>query len=184
MSNNAVEIQQLIHDTGEMYRNVASRVSAGISLASCIVVIYIIFRSLDRLGSIYHRIILVMTVGDILYAIAVLFGSAAMPRPGISESVDFMFANDLGNYRFGNVGTCNAQGVIVAIAFTLTNTYSASLSWFYFCAIVKSMSDDTIQKRVEPFLHSVPLCIAIATGVISYTVKATNPDIIMCSIGE
>ncbi len=170
---------QLIRDIGVTYLTFAPRVSACVSLVSSLLIVHIIFRSLTRLDSSYHRIMFGMSIGDIVSSIAIAFTHMPFPRPGISETVDKMFPDC--PYRKGNVMTCDIQGFIYFTGYCLSCIYSGSLCVYYYYVIARMMDDDVIRRKVEPFLHMIPATISLITGILIYFLKGYNPGFAWCA---
>lgn len=181
MTNSTTEDSsfQLIHDMGVIYLTFAPRVSASVSLVFSLLIVHIIFRSLTRLNSSYHRIMFGMSIGDIVSSIAIAFTHTPFPRPGISETVDKMFPDC--PYRKGNVMTCDIQGFFYFTGYSLSCIYSASLSFYYYCVIARMMDDDVIRRKVEPFLHIIPAAASLITGTLIYFLKGYNPGFSWCA---
>jgi hypothetical protein len=174
--------QKSITDLGNVFGDVVPRVSASISLISSLLIICIIFRSLTRLNSIYHRIMFGISVADIIVSTAIVFARSAMPRQGISKALDFYFASC--DHRRGTIQTCNIQGFFFAVGSLLTSTYNSSLCWYYYCVIVKAMSDEAIRKRMEPFMHGIPIIWSLGPGITFLFLDAYNPGVAWCTVGE
>lgn len=183
-TNYTLEGKEDILEIGHVYRNALPRTSATISLVSSIIIIYIIFRSLTKLNSIYHRIMFGMSLGDIMMSFAVALTHLPMPKPGISEAVDIMFDESDGHDRLGTVSTCELQGFFFIVGANVTYMYFGTLSCYYYCVIVKTMRDHVIKKRVEPFIHLIPVMVGLFSGTIFYIIGAYNPGLAWCTMSK
>ena len=141
-------------------------ISGSISAISSSLIIFIIVRSSRRLKFSYHRIMLGMSIMDILESLMMTITSLPMPK----DMVYTQFKGFIGN----NV-TCQAQAAIVNGAGLGTFTYNGALSLYYFCLIVLQMKDDKVSKYVEPFLHICCIGSAISLGTLGILGRFYNP---------
>ena len=92
--------------------------SAIVSLISSSILIWIMNRSNARFSSIYHRMLLGMSVGDIFYSLSLAHFNSAAP-----SDVDYYVWN-----ARGNQATCSAQGFVAILAATISVYYTCSLN--------------------------------------------------------
>jgi len=146
------------------------RFTGVISAICSALVINIILKSSTRLSSIYHRIMMGMSVGDI-------FGSLAMSLTTIPLPKNSFWVNqyDYKGSRFGNYGTCVAQAFFANLGTTVMLFYNMSLSIYYACILAFSMSEEKVKKNVEPFLHIIPSGIAVAMATQFFITDMYNP---------
>lgn len=138
----------------------------GISLACCsgtlsaissIVLMYLIFKSKNRLGSVYHRFMMGFSCIHLTWSIAVAFSTLPMPTESIYTGFQGIIA--------GNIYTCEAQGFVVTFCSIASSIYLVFLAIYYLCSIRYNMSDNLFQTRIEhrfmyPILIGCPLSIA------------------------
>ena len=137
-----------------------------VSLIASSTLIWTILRSRIRLSTTYHRLILGMCISDILYSLALSHFNIMSPR-----DVDYYVWN-----AKGNVATCSAQGFFVVLGAVSGLVYSCCLN-FYSIAVVKFRKPDIyIRKKIEPFLHGVPIAFGLATGIAVMLKKGLNSD--------
>ena len=113
---------------------------------------HIIFTSPRPLSS-FHRILFGLSVIDLTTSFAVFMGTWPIP------------VGTTGVYlASGNKGLCTAQGFWIQLGVGAP-LYNASLSVYYFLVIFKGWREHQI-KKVEPFLHAIPIIFALTTSII------------------
>lgn len=65
----------------------------------------------------------------------------------------------------GNAATCDAQGFIQSVGACLVVFYNCSLNFFYLAVVKYKKTDEYIQRKIEPWLHAVPIVTSIAYSV-------------------
>jgi len=130
-------------------------VSALLSMVASCIQIWMILRSHKRLSSTSHRLLIGMCTSDVIYSISMSFFNVMAP----SDDSYYSW-----NAR-GNTTSCDIQGFIQSLGYSLTSFYIWSLN-IYFLSVVKyQKSDEYIRTKIEPFLHiftiatSLLLCI-------------------------
>jgi len=156
----------------ERFGAVAPRITGSISVLASALIIYVIFRSSDGLSSIYHRIMLGMSFADILGSMAVAFTHLPMPMPNMSEVID---SYEFEGTRLGNTQTCTAQGFFFVLGTVGTYVYNGTLCVYYACVIAFTMRESNVKKKVEPFLHLIPLGLGLGIALIPIFYEMYNP---------
>eukprot|EP00956_Cyclotella_meneghiniana_P035096 scaffold111227_cov23-Cyclotella_meneghiniana.AAC.1 len=126
-----------------------------ISVISSWCLIRMIMTSKDRLSTTYHRLLLGMSIGDILYSLPIANFGAKSPT-----DVNYKVWN-----AHGNQATCTAAGIFGGMGMFLTLFYSCSLNIYYLIFIKYSKSDSYIRKKVEPFLHGITISLALILSI-------------------
>jgi len=139
--------------------SIIPRVTGSISAIGSSLIITLIFRSDKKLSTIYHRIMFFMSCGDILSSVAMAMTTLPMPATRVCGSEGWNFIDSI---RLGNIQTCEAQGFFIVFGTFTMYAYNGILCVYYACAIAFQMKENTIKKKVEPFLHL--LCLTIALG--------------------
>lgn len=143
-----------------------ARVSASLSTISSILIIYIIMRS--NLGyTTYHRIMLMLSTGDILASVAMALATIPMPRD--------MIYTQFQTGGYGNKLTCNVQGFLFFFGTNFAFGSNASLCFYYFASITLKWKEEYIKKRVEPWLHSCVVLFALPTAILAFFIHQYNP---------
>ena len=142
------------------------------SLLSCIsstTIVIIITRSSKKLTTTQNRLVFGMSCSDILSSLSMLFAPISMPR----ETPDAWLA-------LGNITTCEVQAFVLTLGSTLAPCYNAALCIYFFLKIRHDVRDDIIAKKVEPFLHLVPITMIVAISIYSLCMSFFNPLDTLC----
>ncbi len=144
---------------------IIERTSGSISIMSSALLIVHVLRSHQGLSTTYHRLILGLSVADILYSSAnYLLNSFMVPMemayliPGAQ----------------GNVKTCAAQGFFTVIGFFISAYYNCSICFYYLAIIKYNKSDAYIAKKLERWFHGIPIMVVLMIGFLILAVKGYN----------
>mmetsp|Transcript_12717 Transcript_12717/g.15589 ORF Transcript_12717/g.15589 Transcript_12717/m.15589 type:complete len:515 (+) Transcript_12717:97-1641(+) len=137
-------------------------ITGSISAISSSLIIYLIYNSERRLCTIYHRIMFAMSCADVLASVAMALSTIPMPNAPICE-IDEDRWDTL--FTLGNLQTCKVQGFFILFGLNCMYAYNGMLCIYYTCAIAFRMKEDTIKKRVEPFLHLFPIIVSLAVSI-------------------
>lgn len=154
----------------ESFAAIAPRISGGLSTISSGLIIYIIFKSESKLRTVYHRIMLGMSCADIISSVAVGLSTLPMPRD-LPYDPPITFVGT----RLGNIHTCEAQGFCYIFGFVAMFNYNGMLCVYNACAIAFRMPEESIVKRVEPFLHIIPIISGLAAAILPLVLNLYNP---------
>ena len=135
---------------------VTPRITGSISILSSALIIHVIMRSSTRLSSTYHRIMMSMSIHDIIGSVAVALTS--LPFPKDDKWVDVYNYDGM---RLGNYATCSAQGFLQFYGFFGSYFYYQFLVVYYVCTVVFAMQPKRINTLVEPFMHIITIAISI-----------------------
>jgi hypothetical protein len=118
--------------------------------------------SSPRLVTPYHRLLLGLSLLDVLYSFWA--GLSTIPVPASSGAI----------YGFGTTATCSMQGFFTQ--FVAANPiYMASLSVYFMLKIRYNISDDFFHRKLEVWFHLIPWAFAIGTGSMGVGLKIFNP---------
>ena len=106
---------------------IAPRFSAAISTFSSAFIIFAIFCTRTKLSTIYHRIMIGMSLCDILGSVAMGLTTLAMPKEVTPGMTDYMWTGT----RLGNAHTCRAQGFFATFGATCMFSYNGTLCMYY-----------------------------------------------------
>lgn len=109
----------------------------------------------------YHRLLLAMSVADILNSAWLMLG----PLPNIRET-GILFAS-------GNTATCAAAGFFFHLGFSVMY-YNISLMLYYVMVIRFGIKQQVI-SRIEPFMHIISIGKPLVEGIIGLSYDAFNP---------
>jgi len=155
------------------------RITGSISATASSLIIYLILRSDKKLSSIYHRIMFGMSCADILSSVAIALTTLPMPSDFPCEDEDLFNTND----GKGSIQTCNIQGFFLIVGINVMYAYNAMLCVYYACVIAFQMSEENIHKRVEPFLHFIPIFSGLAVAIPPIFLDLYNPGLGWCNLG-
>lgn len=139
-------------------------ITGPISVISSSIIMCIILRSQTKLSNSYHRIMIGMSVTDIILSSALSLSS--LPAP--IETPDTWKA-------LGDRSTCNAQGFFIMFGAIAAPTYFASLQLYYLCMIKYQTSSHNITQNVEPYLHVAPILIGLLAAIVPLVTNSINP---------
>ncbi len=144
------------------YADIIPRLSASLSVTGSSLIIFLVLKSRTRLSSVYHRILLGMSVFDIIGSAFIVVSSLMLPKD-LPDLEEYQWLQH--SIRWGSAETCQAQGFLIVFGMTSMYYYNSMLCLHYACAIGLRMDHIRIQKYVEPILHLVPVSLGIAMAV-------------------
>jgi hypothetical protein len=136
-------------------------VSASISAVSSLTILYIVFRSPVRFGSVYHRIMTSIAIFDFISSLALSLTTIPIPTDVIYQYQ--------GNRVYGTVATCDAQAFAIMFGCVGSFFMTLGLCVFYVAIIQFRIKDEKLRKYLEPSIHIIAL--AFAAG---FSVSATG----------
>lgn len=122
--------------------------SGSVSFLCSMITVYIILKSPKAVfHTAYHRIMLLLSTGDMITSLGIALTTLPMPK-----DVVYAFAQK----SYGNVLTCNIQAMVVISGTTSVLLISSLLYIYYLCSLVFQMSDAKFRKYVEtPFIMGI-----------------------------
>uniref|UniRef100_A0A7S4HP79 Uncharacterized protein n=1 Tax=Odontella aurita TaxID=265563 RepID=A0A7S4HP79_9STRA len=145
------------------------RVTGVISIAASSIIVWIVLRDrATKLTKTRYRILLGMSVADIINSTAFALSSAPTPR-GTARS-------------FGAIGTpatCIAQGFAIQLGFA-EPTYSCMLSLYFVLVIKWKMRERHVRRRIEPIMHAVAWLWPLGTALAGIGMQLFNPSTTVC----
>lgn len=145
-------------------------VTAPMSVMSSILIIVMVMRSRIKLSHIYHRLMVGLSVADIILSSAMSFTSFPAPK----ETPDIWKG-------FGSQSTCDIQGFFFMLGASSAPIYFLSLQVYYLCVIKYELNSDYMEK-VEPFFHGVPITFGLVSAIIPVATESMNPGTSWCWI--
>ncbi|GFH55665.1 hypothetical protein CTEN210_12141 [Chaetoceros tenuissimus] len=161
---------------------IAPRISGSISALSSTFILYIIYKSPQKLKSTYHRIMAAMSIYDIWSSTSLILGVLLFPK-------DIYYRE---RYRLpdswtiiGNVRTCEYEAFSYLCGSIASAQYIAALCLYYLCSLVLGMKKDTITKWIEWFLHLLPNASAWSFAITMLVYDMLNPSNLLpwCTVG-
>ena len=121
--------------------------------ASALIITNILHQNSEKRNS-YHRILLAMSLFDILFSLSACLQMFLMPA-ATSPRLTAM----------GNPASCTAVGALVQLSFA-TYWYNGVLSVYYLLTVVYGWSQDKIRRVAEPAWHTVCVSFALVTATL------------------
>mmetsp|Transcript_36919 Transcript_36919/g.45140 ORF Transcript_36919/g.45140 Transcript_36919/m.45140 type:complete len:360 (+) Transcript_36919:78-1157(+) len=129
-------------------------ISGLLSIVGSTLITFIILRDRrKKLSRVHNRLILSMSVADILNSSAL--GLSIVPTPSNETSCSI---------GMGNVTTCTIQGFFLTLGLAVPH-YTAMLSIYYFLKIRYQVKDTTVEKVIELVMHVFSLGIPFSLGI-------------------
>ncbi len=166
-----VEVDKYRSDT-RTFSIIQSSFSA-ISFIASIGIFCVIYRSYERFSTTIHRLLIGLSVSDMLSSFAQIFATLPAPRE---------FSDVIWNAH-GTVESCEAQGFFIFVGSIAAPLYNCSLCFYYLAILKYGKKDEWIKEKLEPYLHGVPLLVSLLGGFIILGKKAFNPNMTYCYIG-
>jgi len=132
-------------------------------IASMMLTIHIL-RSHDGLSTTYHRLIIGLSVTDIVNSFCSGLSSIMAPKE-MSYLVPF---------ASGNTATCDAQGFLISFAILSSLCYNCSICFYYSAIITYNKKDDYIRSKLEPWFHGISIIFPLVFSVILLATNAYN----------
>jgi len=145
---------------------IVAGLSSAFSVLADLAIIVFVLRSTTRLSTVYHRIMLGMSLGDLLASLATMLTTIPVPAGVIYEYA---------GATLGNNFTCSLQGFAFWFGSSIAFLYCAGLSIYYLCYVKYKMKDDQIKKCIEPLIHTLIFLFSIVGPVTFVVNKRFNP---------
>ena len=151
------------------------RTSASISIIASALLIAHILRSHLRLSTTYHRLVLGLSIPDVLFSSTFVLGPLMVPKEMKYEIPGAL----------GTVGTCTAQGFIYMVTLGMSTYYkNCSICCYYLAIINYNKSDAYITKKLEGWLHGIPIAVSLFTGFVVVAEKGFNTFGKVCFLSD
>lgn len=153
--------------TATMAGFVIPMVTGSLSALSSGLILYVIFKSHEKLSTTYHRIMAFMSMFDIISSIFIALGTIMMPSDNI-----YKFAGPM----LGNQVSCKVQGWLVVFGLTGSNALYASLAWYFVCNFTLKMSSSKITRNIEPIWYFYSFFLAFFVPSFYLSKDFLNPN--------
>lgn len=120
----------------------------------------------------YHRILLAMSMYDIVESFWNFLSTWPIPKQGNGDDQ---------KWAIGNQGTCSAQGFFLTVSIAIP-IYNASLAFYYMFVVNYNVSDKCLRTFVEPTIHAIAFGWGFGTGIASAAMKLYNDANLWCWI--
>jgi hypothetical protein len=136
--------QQLFTPSQDKVLALSSAISGSLSVIASSIIVFKITTSTDRLNSPYARILFGLCVSDIFVSLGNATSTFLSPSGTAWNAV-------------GNEATCTAQGFFSLLGSVSTPFYNLALCIYYLCVVKYSMRSPQFRRKVEPYLHAIPI---------------------------
>ena len=146
-------------------------------MVSCMVsiaIIWIIFRSHQKLSTTTHRLLLGLCIADILSSLAQSFST--LPAPATYDDV-------IWNAKGNTSASCSMQGFFIYLGSAAAPLYTCSLCLYYLSVVKYKKKEEYIETKIEPFLHAVPIAFSMIGAITILAKNAFHPNMTYCFIG-
>jgi hypothetical protein len=144
---------------------IVPKVAAFPSILGSLFIIQHVLRSKKRRGRVYHRILLLMSVNDLVYSFKAFISTWPQPR----DTPDWLSYGSV-----GNAATCTAAGFLGHGSALTSIVYNLSLTIFFLMVVRYGWKESQIKKRVEFWLHFVPFLVGWSTATAGLFLKLFN----------
>ena len=132
-----------------------------------ITLIFMLFRSHKKFSTTLHRLLLGLSISDIISSVAMSFASIPSPPSAIHW------------HSIGNMSLCQVQGFVFFIGHVASPLYNCSICIYYLIEIKYTHLQRHLD-RIEVFLHAVPVLTALTLSTTLLSIKAFHPDVTNC----
>ena len=135
------------------------RVSGLLSIIGSLCLIHLLK---SRLDSSYKRLLLGLSLADILSSAWYAVGAFPVPADsGLPEA-------------YGNRATCSAQGFFFLFALDSSLFYNCAIMVYFYFTICAGMPPEKFTKRIEPFAHAFALLVPLTFAVVGLCQELYN----------
>lgn len=156
---------------------IIQRVSASLSICGSAYIIWEILGNdpnRKKRSSVYHRIMLVLSLFDIASSIALFFGNWAMPR---DTEYSFIYES------YGNMFSCRVQGFLILLGWCGVVACNTFLSLNFLMAVKYNYSNIELKQKIERPLHAVLLLFCLPLSLLPFVWNLFNEGVCFCFIG-
>ena len=144
-----------------------------LSLVGSLAIIFVLLNAKKGLSTTYRRLLFGMSVMDVFQSLAIALSTFPSPKntPGAWLAI-------------GNQTTCDLQGLMFYGGAIGTSIYNCNLCIYFVLIVVKNISQTTMEKRVEPFFHSIAILYCLSSGVFLLVNRSFNSNGQICWIAH
>ena len=139
--------------------------TASISFIASVATATMIYHSDGKLSNPYRRIIFGLSTFDVAQSLGLLTG------PFITNGELYHLP-----WSIGNVGTCEAGGVMLIAGSTATPLYTLLLCVYYLWKVKYSMSNEAFTNQMERKAHIIIFVLVFSVVTCALITKAINPN--------
>lgn len=151
--------------------------AGALSTLSSLLIVLIILRSKETSFSSYHRVMLFMSISDIIASAPITLATLPIPSDTL-----YPFST----LTLGNKNTCSAQAFTIVFGQVCAVLSNVILNLYYLFKIRYNKSDDFIRKKLEPigFTLAVAIGLLVVFTALAYDMLNPVPDWPLCYTGS
>ena len=115
----------------------------------------------------YSRILLGLSVSDMVQSVCLMFGPLLVPK-----------TTPLGHWAIGNSLTCTVSGTPIIISMISIPLYYVALCLYTICKVKRNMTDAVFAETVEKYMHYFIILFSVIPAIISIATKSTNSTVL------
>jgi len=153
-------------------------ITASISaISSTLIIVIIIFRTSKKLKSTYHRLMVGISLSDIMSSTAIAFNFLPWPKDALNYFDNNMACHLIRLPIYGNTASCAAQGFFILFGSTAAMWFNLSICLYYSFNLGKMMRDEEMRRNgIELALLVVPFIVASVLSFVALFLKMFNPS--------
>lgn len=155
---------------------ILTTVTGSLSAICSLLLLNVIRMSNQKLSTTYHRIMVLMSVFDLIASVCMALTTLPMPSDD-----ELRFAGPM----LGNKVTCQIQGYFVQLGVFCGISFYSCLIWYFVCRMTFKVSSDKVSRRIEPIfiMYSVFAGLFMTTLTLSRDAIHTTPRNSFCVFG-
>lgn len=134
--------------------------SSGLSIIGSGMICYMVLTNSQRLGQLYHRLLLGLSIFTTASVILLPFVQPTWTG---------------WDFAFGNTRTCEISGFLIQF-FMGSYINSTELSVYFNLKIRRNKREQDISKFLEPYVHILPVMVPTVVGIYCLATGQYNPD--------
>jgi hypothetical protein len=147
-------------------RAILFHVFGSVSFIASSALAFHILRSHDCLSTTYHRLVMGLSIADMMSSFAIALSTVMVPKE----------MNYFIPFARGNAASCYAQGFLIMVGYFTATMYNCCICCYYLSIIKYNKKDDYIKNKLEPWFHGVAVIFPIIDGIVILGLKGMNPD--------
>lgn len=152
--------------------SIIPHVTGSLSILGSAFIIYDVLSDRKKWSSSYHRLLFAMGIFDFMSSWGFMLSTTVMP------------SHTLNVYQpLGNRATCTTQGFFMNLNIA-SPLYNFTLSIYFLLSVTFQWSKDDIKKKVEPWLHGIPIVWALITTFIVLGQSGFNDSTLWCWVAS
>ena len=161
------------------YGIVIPAITASVSaISSTLIIVMIIFRTSKKLKSTYHRLMVGISLSDIMSSTAIAFNFLPWPKDVINYYDNMTACRLIRLPLYGNTASCAAQGFFIMFGSTAAMWFNLSICLYYSLNLGKMMRYEEMRRNgIELALLVVPFIVSSVISFVALFLKMFNPTL-------